>query len=268
MATLPDASYPGTKKVFTAKQNLQDIVDAVDINSAYSEVFQIESDLLGSSVDTDGSTAYSLGLNKSRLTSGQTFRYGNDVPSVWAGGLRARLLNLEAGLYTAYTDRVGSTGGTQVGLTNISTKGLIIRGTGIRGTVTAATVSGGVATITVSGLTTSATFSVGQTVAITGVKSTGNTAGLPNSGFNFTGTIASLVGTAPYTGFTINIPSTYPSTWTDTYTSDGVAVVYQTANLQEWAKYDGSSSTAVASISATGALSAKSIYGGNAASVW
>lgn len=267
MATLPDASYPSTKKVFVPKENLKDIVDAGDVNAAYSEIYQIEGDLLGTSVDTNGSSTYSDGLNKSRLIAGQTFRTGNDA-GVWAGGLRARLLNIEAGLYTAFTDRLAGNGNGTVLLTDITSKGITIRGTGIKGTVTAATVSNGIVTVTVSGLAAGATFANGQTVVISGVRSSGNATGLSDKGFNFSGTITGLIGSAPYTGFTVAIPSSYPSTWTDTYTSDGVAVVYQTANLQEWAKYDGTTSTAVAKVSATGALSAKSLYGGNASSVW
>jgi hypothetical protein len=269
MASLPEAAYPGNRKIFTPKVNLQDVVDAVDVNSAYTEIFQIESDLLGTvSVDTNGTTAYSELLSKSRLTSGNTFRFDSTVPSTWAGGLRARLLNIEAGLYTAYTDRLSGNGNGQISLTNIGTKGLSIRGTGIKGTVTAASVSSGVVTFTVTGLTSSATFSAGQTVTITGVRSTSNTSGLDKRAFNFTGTIASMVGSSPHTGYTINIPNTYPSTWTDAYTSAGTAVVYQTANLQEWLRYNGTDSTVVAAVTATGSFHAKTIYGGDASSAW
>jgi len=271
MASLPEAAYPVNRKIFTPKVNLQDVVDAVDVNSAYTEIFQIESDLLGTvSVDTNGTTAYSELLSKSRLTSGNTFRYGSTVPAgnVWAGGLRARLLNIEAGLYTAYTDRLSGNGDGQISLTNIGTKGISIRGTGIKGTITAASVISGVVTFTVTGLTSSATFSAGQTVTITGVRSTSNSSGLDKRAFNFTGTIASMVGSSPHTGFTVNIPSTYPSTWTDAYSSSGTAVVYQTANLQEWLRYNGTSSTVVAAVTATGSFHAKSIYGGDASSAW
>jgi hypothetical protein len=270
MATLPDASYPATKKVFTPKVNLQDVVDANDVNLAYTEIAQIEGDLLGSSLDTNGSSSYSQPLSKSRLVSGTFISTGNyaNGTEAWPGGLRARLLNIEAGLYAAYTNRLEANGNGQISLTNITNKGITIRGTGIRGTVTNATVSAGLITFTVTGLTTSATFAEDQVVKITGVNSTGNTSGTVDKGFNVTGAITELVGSAPYTGFKVAIPASYPSTWTDTYTSGGAAVVYQTANLQEWSKWDGSTETAVAKVSATGAFSAKSIYGGNAASVW
>jgi hypothetical protein len=106
------ASYPISIKTFVAKVNLQDLVVAEDVNGVYDEVTAIETQLGAGGVatsDTWGSYTFSSATTN------------------W-GSLRLRLRNIEAGVYTAVTARVSTTGGSTVVPSSASTKGVIIKG--------------------------------------------------------------------------------------------------------------------------------------------
>lgn len=91
------ASYPGSVKTFTRKRDLLDIVLAADINLVYDEVTAIETILGASPSESAGWTSGSF--NQTNLS--------------WTT-LKARVQNIEYGLYSAYTDRVKASGGSVI----------------------------------------------------------------------------------------------------------------------------------------------------------
>lgn len=104
------ASYPSSVKVFTKKRDLLDIVLAADINQVYDEVTAIET-ILGTFPATN--LGYDTGtFNTSTLS----------WPSI-----RARIQNIEYGVFEAFNDRVKSTGGTTITSAANGTVSLAIR---------------------------------------------------------------------------------------------------------------------------------------------
>lgn len=97
------ASYPASIKTFTKKRDLLDIVLAADINLVYDEVTAIEQKL-GTYPGTN--TGWS-----------GTF---DQVTLVWPT-VRERIQNIEYGLFTAFNDRVKTSGGSTLepALTNV-----------------------------------------------------------------------------------------------------------------------------------------------------
>lgn len=95
------ASYPSSVKTFTKKRDLLDIVLAADINLVYDEVTAIET-ILGTNPATNAG-----------WTSGAFSTSTLNWPSV-----RARLQNIEYGLYDAHIDRVKSSGGSIITTTD------------------------------------------------------------------------------------------------------------------------------------------------------
>lgn len=79
-------TYPTSVKIFTAKRNNLDKVVAEDVNVAYVQITEIEKQLGAGGVVTStwGTGSYST------------------VTSNWysVGGLKARLTNIEAGIYS------------------------------------------------------------------------------------------------------------------------------------------------------------------------
>jgi hypothetical protein len=104
------ASYPASIRTFTKKRDLLDIVLAADINLVYDEVTAIET-VLGSFPATN--LGWDTGtFNQNTLT----------WPTV-----RARIQNIEYGLFQAFNDRVRSSGGTTLEPSTISTIGLTLK---------------------------------------------------------------------------------------------------------------------------------------------
>lgn len=90
------ASYPSSIKSFIYRVDNQDKVVAADVNTAYDEITAIEQQL-GAGGVASRSTAWSSAFSTSTLD--------------WTnfGGLRARLENLENGVYAANTNVDGGT---------------------------------------------------------------------------------------------------------------------------------------------------------------
>jgi hypothetical protein len=103
--------YPARVKAWTARRDLQDLVVAADVNTIYDEVTAIEQNLGAG------------GVAISPTWGGTSFDY---TTTTW-NNLHDRINNIESGVFTAYTDRVNTDGGSAiVPLTN-STTGLTIK---------------------------------------------------------------------------------------------------------------------------------------------
>jgi hypothetical protein len=109
------ARYPQNAVAFTPRQNLLDIVRAEDINEVYDEVTAITSDL-GAGTGT--------GLRYSG-TWGATSTL-DATTTAWSG-LQARLQNIENGVYSAYTHRIDSRGGSILQSSTTTTIGILFR---------------------------------------------------------------------------------------------------------------------------------------------
>lgn len=107
-------TYPTSIKQFDRKVNLQDLVVAEDVNSAYDEIETIERQLGAGGVITTGVWGNSGAFS----TATSTF-----------SSLAARLQNIENGVYFAHEQRVKTTGGSTVIPEDASTVGLNIRAT-------------------------------------------------------------------------------------------------------------------------------------------
>jgi hypothetical protein len=233
-------AYPITGAAsFNRVANFVDVVLDTHVNPIYDAVEGVTSDLIG-----NGSGA---GLKVSNLVSGGTFVFG--TTQSWDGGLKARLNNMDVGLYEAFTNRVTSQGSGTISTTlaNIANVPLIVRGAGANAVIPTGTVTASSGSVT---FTTSAVhnFVNGQQVVIAGVVPTG---------YRGTYTITAIPTT---TSFRI------VNATTGSITTAGTATMRQTTNLQEWKTYDGTTATTVASIDASGHLSF--IDGGNAASTY
>lgn len=103
-------TYPSSVKSFgTDRIDGTDVVIASDVNSAYAEIVSIET---------------TLGVNP--LTTG--FGGSYSTPGSFAS-VTARIANIEAGLNTAYTDRVSKAGGSTISSTS-TTVGLTLNTSG------------------------------------------------------------------------------------------------------------------------------------------
>lgn len=107
-------TYPNAIKIFTRKVDLQDLVVAQDVNQLYDEVETIETQLGAGGVTTSG-TWGSSGTFTTNTTS-------------WTG-LNTRLQNIENGVYSAFTFRVKTTGGSTVTPSATDVVGLNIKAT-------------------------------------------------------------------------------------------------------------------------------------------
>lgn len=103
------ASFPAAIKTFTRKRDLLDIVLAADINQVYDEVTALQQ-FIGTFPATN--TGWSGTFDQATLA--------------W-GSVRARIQNIEFGLFQAFNDRVRSSGGTILTPAAASTVGLTIR---------------------------------------------------------------------------------------------------------------------------------------------
>jgi hypothetical protein len=104
------ASFPASVKTFTRKRDLLDIVLAADINLVYDEVTAIQTALGATPQITPSWTA---GVFTSSTTS-------------WSS-VKARIQNIEYGVYAAFTDRVKSSGGSIILPDDTSTVNLTLR---------------------------------------------------------------------------------------------------------------------------------------------
>jgi hypothetical protein len=103
--------YPARVKSWTARRDLQDLVVAADVNTLYDEVTAIEQNLGAGGVavsPTWGSNSF------------------DSATLVW-NNLHDRLINIEAGTYTAYTSRVNVAGGSTIQPSSTTTTGLILK---------------------------------------------------------------------------------------------------------------------------------------------
>ncbi|CAB4123884.1 hypothetical protein UFOVP45_48 [uncultured Caudovirales phage] len=108
------ARYPNSAVLFNYRHDVTDLVQAADVNILYDEV-------------TAATTV--LGLNPQASANWGTTVTLNTSTTDWSGsnGVAGRLQNIENGLYTAYTSRVSSLGGSTVIPSDVSTVGLVIK---------------------------------------------------------------------------------------------------------------------------------------------
>ena len=107
------AVYPTSVQTFASKNPRTDNIDPVmadDVNLVYVEVTSIES---------------TLGTNPATSSWSGTF---DNSTTNWAS-VSSRIANIEAGIYTAYGDRVKSSGGSTIASTG-TTVGLAITSSG------------------------------------------------------------------------------------------------------------------------------------------
>ena len=109
------ASYPQNSVAFTQKTDLLDVVRADDINQVYNEVAAIASDL-GAGTGTGLRYSGTWGAT-STLDSSKT---------AWTG-LQERLQNIENGVYSSYTYKVDTRGGSVLQSSTTTTVGLVFR---------------------------------------------------------------------------------------------------------------------------------------------
>lgn len=267
-------TYPASKatigNTFTIKVNNQDLVKAEDVNVLYTEVAAIEADMLGNSLETVGGASLTDSLNKPRLVStNSTFTTGT---TAFEGGLRARLINMDAGLYEAYTNRIAGNGNGAAILSSISDYGVTIRGAAYTAGLTNAKIDSTdkkKVVFTTSLASSASKFAIGQLVTISGLSG-------DNAAFNTVApTAISAVGTVTVSGvvkatFTISYPLTVNSSTlvanTDITLTGANALVQHAVDLQRWTLANsGSTPTIVAKVTSDGTFAAKSIWGGNAA---
>jgi hypothetical protein len=103
--------YPDRVKSWTARRDLQDLVVAADVNTLYDEVTAIEQNLGAG------------GVAISPTWGGAMF---NSTTLVW-DNLHDRLINIEAGVFTAFTDRVDVGGGSTIQTLSNGTNSLTIK---------------------------------------------------------------------------------------------------------------------------------------------
>lgn len=149
-------AYPNSASTFTRVHNYLDLVLETQINPIYTDLEAIESDLIGNSV--------SANLKAPNIVSG-SFIQGT---APFAGGLVARLNNMDAGLYETYNNRVYANGLGAINTlpANIATTPLAIRGAGSSATLTNVTTTGSLITYTGAN-----NFVAGQLVTISNVVS-------------------------------------------------------------------------------------------------
>jgi hypothetical protein len=105
--------YPGAAIQFTYKQNYTDTVIAEDVNTAYDEIIS-----LGSTIGTNPTTNDSLSVLSSYVATSVTW------PT-----LKARIQNIENGVYTAFNNRVSTAGGSTITSGGTGTVGLVVKAT-------------------------------------------------------------------------------------------------------------------------------------------
>lgn len=105
-------AYPDAIKYWIRRQNRQDLVVAEDVNTLYDEVEGIEKHLGQGGVTTSDAWNGATALVKN---------------TTWAS-LKARLQNIENGLFFAHDQRVKTTGGSTVTPSTNSTTGVVVAG--------------------------------------------------------------------------------------------------------------------------------------------
>ena len=104
------ASYPSAIKTFTRRRDLLDVILAADVNQVYDEVTEMQT-VMGTFI-TARASGWSSGTF-SEATSWST--------------LKARIENIETGLYTAFNNRIQSSGGSTITPGSTSTVGLVLQ---------------------------------------------------------------------------------------------------------------------------------------------
>jgi hypothetical protein len=104
------AVYPSAIKTFNRRRDLLDIIQAVDINQTYDEITALQT-TLGTFINS-----------KPAAWSSGSFT----TPSSWPT-FRERIENIEAGVFVAFNDRVRTSGGSTVTVTDNATVSLTIR---------------------------------------------------------------------------------------------------------------------------------------------
>lgn len=103
--------YPTRVKSWTARRDNLDLVVAADVNTIYDEVTAIEQNLGAG------------GVSQSSTWGAANF----DSTTVNWSNLHDRLINIEAGVFTAFTDRVNTGGGSTIQSGSNSTVSLSIK---------------------------------------------------------------------------------------------------------------------------------------------
>jgi hypothetical protein len=108
------ARYPSGAITFNYRHDSTDLIQAADVNVLYDEVIAV------------GST---LGLDPHKSTIWGTTTTLDTSKTDWSSynGISGRLQNIENGLYTAYTNRVNTFGGSTITPASTSTKGLVVK---------------------------------------------------------------------------------------------------------------------------------------------
>lgn len=104
------AVYPSGIKTFTRRRDLLDVILAADVNQIYDEVTEMQT-VMGTFI-----TAKPAGWTGGSFTTATS----------WST-LKARIENIEAGVYTSFINRVQSTGGSTITPGTTSTVGLVLQ---------------------------------------------------------------------------------------------------------------------------------------------
>jgi hypothetical protein len=104
------AVYPSNIKTFTRRRDLLDVILAADVNQVYDEVTEMQT-VMGTFI-TAKPAGWASG-SFSEATSWST--------------LKARIENIEAGVYTAFNNRIQSSGGSTITPSSTSTVGIILQ---------------------------------------------------------------------------------------------------------------------------------------------
>lgn len=105
------ASYPNSVKSFIPQVDLVSIVDAIDVNDAYDEIVAIET---------------AIGPNPATSDAWGSDTFSSSTTS-W-GTLKARIQNIEHGVYKAITDRISKAGGDTITASGASVIPLSLKG--------------------------------------------------------------------------------------------------------------------------------------------
>jgi hypothetical protein len=104
------AVYPSAIKTFTRRRDLLDVILAADVNQVYDEVTEMQT-VMGTFI-TARAASWSSGTFAT-ATSWDT--------------LKARIENIEAGVYAAFTNRIQASGGSTITPSSTSTIGIILQ---------------------------------------------------------------------------------------------------------------------------------------------
>jgi hypothetical protein len=104
------AVYPSNIKTFNRRRDLLDVILAADVNQVYDEVTEMQT-VMGTFI-----TAKPAGWSSGTFSEATS----------WST-LKARIENIEAGVYAAYNNRIQSSGGSTITPSSTSTVGIILQ---------------------------------------------------------------------------------------------------------------------------------------------